>query len=92
MYQITYGCLILAVGETKADCIEQLAYTALPTIITISHHEDYQLVTVSNTIWVNKHVELPTSYTTQFSRSEILNDIAEKVCRMNNYTLQRITE
>lgn len=92
MYMITECNLIIAKGRTRGDCIEQLACSTFPTVITIETKGESQLVTVSNEVWVNKSIVLPKSYNSEYCRKEILNDIAEKVCRMNGYNLVKITE
>lgn len=91
MYQITYHNSIIARGETRADCIAQLAnHEPFPTTIEIETRGDHQHVTICNNVWVKKRVENAATYSLEFNRREILRDIAEKVCRMNGYALERI--
>jgi hypothetical protein len=90
-YQIVSGNSILAEGKKKADCIEQLENTTFPTIIKIENKNNTQVITVFNKIWLDTKKELPTTYSNEFTRREILTDIAEKVCKMNGYKLNKIT-
>lgn len=85
MYQIVYGNLILAQGETKADCVCQLN-----SEIEIETVGESQRAIVRNKLWVNKECVVHPSYSMEFKHYEILEDIAEKVCSMHGYTLQKI--
>lgn len=86
MYQVLHKNMIIAQAETKSDCIEALAYVTFPTHITI----EKGVVTVCNRIWIQKENKLSVSYSADYSRTEILNDIAEKVLAMNGYKLQKV--
>lgn len=91
-FQIVSGNLIIAQGESKASCIAQLANAALPTLVEIESIDGSQRVTVWHKFWERKSITLPTTYGNDFSRREILSDIAEKICRMHGYRLQRVEE
>lgn len=84
MYQIQYGNLILGSGESKGACLSGLTIT-----IHIKEVVEVQEVYVCNKIWVNKEVFLG-SYSNEFTHKQILNDIAQRVCDMNGYTLIKI--
>lgn len=91
MYQILNNHLIIAQAETKAGCIEQLAFIANPTIVKIEQIKEAQHIVICNNLWTNKEVRGRfCSYSMEYTRQEILNDIALKICIMNGYTIQKV--
>ena len=92
MYQITLDNLIIATGETPGMAVASLEYKeTAPTIVTIDTHESgSQRVTISNPFWVTKKRPCTRSYSDEYTRMEILEDLAQDICRMNGYRMSQV--
>lgn len=92
-YQIISGNQIVAIGATRGECVAALAYAPSPTHVTItSGGGSTQKVTIFHNTWVNKQCTLERTYSDEYTRLEILNDIALDVCAMHGYRLQQAQE
>lgn len=90
-FLIIHGDLIIARGERASEAIAALAQAPCPTTIRIEKRgeNETQYAIVCHQFWKEKEVQIPNSWSKEFTRSEILFDIAKKVCRMHGYTMMK---
>lgn len=92
MIFVTNGDLIVARGETRAECVAALAAAPSRTTVEIVQSGQTQKVFISCRKWTEKIHEIPTSYTMEFSRDEILADVLGTICKLHGYRLYRAEE
>ena len=88
-YQICSENIILAKGDTIAECVLAVSYKTKSKIKVVTEGTS-KYVVMTNPIMINKEVRLPNTWCSSFRDDQVIKDASYKYCCYNGYYIQRV--